>query len=94
MILTLEIQALKLGLGAKKSGAELTLADTAKPQCLCPFSYYVSDVSAFEEHHKVKLADMRFKNVVVGVTCMSAPSMGNAIKLEGELQLGINPKDK
>ncbi len=90
MLLNLEIEAIKLGLGKSKSGAELTLADAARPRCLVPFSYYIGDVAAFEEAHKVKLTDLRFKAVTIGCTAMASSVMGNAIKLEGEFQLALN----
>lgn len=90
MIAKFEIQAMKLGLGKSKTGAELTLADASKPQCLVPFSYYIGDVPAFEQKNGKTLADLRFKTVIVGVTSMSASSIGNSIKLEGDLALDID----
>jgi hypothetical protein len=85
MKLQLEVESIKSPLGKTGKGAELTLADTARPRCLIPFSYYISDVAAFEEAHKRKLADLNFKPVEIGVTSMEGANMGAGIKLNGEI---------
>lgn len=87
MILPMTINGIKSGLGAKKTGAELTLADASQPQCLVPFSYYLGDVAAFEDANKCKLLDMNYKKVNVLVTSMEKANVGITIKLQGELQL-------
>lgn len=93
MILEMEVQLIKSSLGKTKNGAELTLADTSRPQCLVPFSFYVSDVEAFESANKLKITELRFKRVNVLCAAMESSSIGNGIKLVGELALGINPKE-
>ncbi|MEO5917019.1 MAG: hypothetical protein ABIS50_22510 [Luteolibacter sp.] len=90
MIAQFEIQALKLGLGKNKTGAEITLADNARPQCLVPFSYYIGDVPAFEAKNGKVLADLKFKLVTIGITSMSASTVGNSIKLEGDFALAFD----
>lgn len=85
---------MKLGLGKNKTGAEITLADSSRPQCLVPFSYYIGDVPAFEERVRAKLTDLRYKKVLCACTSMAPATMGTGIKLEGELQLDLNLKEK
>lgn len=84
MILKMSVEALKLGLGKNKTGAEITLADEGRPRCLVPFSMYVPDVPAWEQQHGRQLADMKFKPCLCAVTEMSPAQMGAGIKLQGE----------
>lgn len=84
MILRMSVEALKLGLGKNKTGAEITLADDGRPRCLVPFSVYVADVPAWEQQHGRQLADMKFKPCLVAVTEMAPATVGAGIKLHGE----------
>jgi hypothetical protein len=93
MLLTLEIEDIKLGLGKQKTGAEITLSDTERPRCLVPFSYYITDVPAFEARFGCKLTDLKFKPVAVAVTQMGAAQMGAGIKLQGDLG-PVKPNNK
>lgn len=87
MKLQFEIQEIKTSLGKNRVGAQLTLADASRPQCLVPFSYYVTDINAFNEAKKCNLESMRFKTVEVAVTQMAGDAVRGEIKLSGELSL-------
>jgi hypothetical protein len=87
MILLLEIETIKAGLGKNRTGAEITLADAQRPRCCVPFSYYITDVPAFEDAHKVKLDNLKFKPVQIECTQMQGMERGIGIKLEGAISL-------
>lgn len=87
MKLKLDIENIKPGLGKNRTGAEITLGDSERPRCMVPFSYYITDVPAFEEAHKVKLDSLRFKSVEIECTQMQGMDRGIGIKLEGNLSL-------
>lgn len=85
MILKMAIEAFKPGLGKSQTGVEVTLSDETRPRCLVPFSMYIPDQKAWEEKHGKKLEDLKFQLVNVVVTSMEAATMGNGIKLQGEI---------
>lgn len=94
MVLSLEIENIKSHLGKTRTGAELTLSDTQRPRCLVPFSFYISDVPAWEQANGKVLADLKFQPVRVAVTEMAAAQMGAGIKLQGEMALDLPKASK
>jgi hypothetical protein len=95
MILELEVQSIKKGLGQKRTGAEITLSDEARPKCLVPFSFYIGDADAWEQANGCKLDDIKFQPVRVLVTEMAAANMGAGIKLQGEMaRISAKPANK
>jgi len=85
MILKMEVQSVKPGLGARKAGCEIKLADSVKPLCLIPFSVYVADEHEFRAKHGVGVTDLVGKIVDVTVQEFIKSDRGAGLKIEGEI---------
>jgi len=86
----MEVQMVTSGLGKKSQGVQLALADAAKPQCLVPFSLYVSDPASKEVTLGCKVTDLVGKKINVMALEMSPANFGSGINISGDFALATN----